>query len=173
MYSSAFWEKEVSMYFPICSVSSISKISSTSSSKLWVLGLMTSCKELSFLKRFFIKAINYFSFWLQFSALVSLDYFSNTAKPSLTFSAVSPKVSTKDIDFLIGLISIKYFEMLLMILRKSSYPRIILNFCYESTIKILPFFNVFNSLTVPILFVMSISTPRLSPSPGVSIVKIV
>ncbi len=74
-------------------------------------------------------------------------------------------------DFLMYSISTKYFETFLMIIKKPRYqrsPKVFL----DKTITILPFCNVFKSLTVPMLFVISISTSRLSSKPGVSIVLI-
>ncbi len=159
------------MYFPIFSFSEICRILWTSILKLWVLGFRIWFDVSRFLSLYIIKPINSFSFWFQFSEFLAFTSRSNSSNLSKRVFASSSWVNTKVSDVLIDLISTKYFETLLMILTKSSYQRI-LKFFLDKTIKILPFCNVFKSLTVPMLFVMSISTPRLSSKPGVSIVLI-
>lgn len=159
------------MYFPIFSFSEICRILWTSILKLWELGFRIWFDFSRFLSLYIIKLINSFSFWFQFSEFLAFTSRSNSSNLSKRVFASSSWVNTKVSDVLIEFISTKYFETLLMILTKSSYQRI-LKFFFDKTIKILPFCSVFKSLTVPMLFVMSISTPRLSSKPGVSIVLI-
>ena len=147
-------ENEVDMKLPISSYAPIFNITYTSSSKLCWLGSMISfsfgsCRILDS-----ISPISCFSFLPQFSFRYP-SLFLNSRNWLSKSSRVSPLVKTNVTDLLIDSMSVKYFDILLIIRTKSEYHRSLKLF-FDMTIRIRPLLKVFSNLTVPMLLVMSI-----------------
>ncbi len=147
-------ENEVDMKLPISSYAPIFNMTYTSSSKQCWLGSRISFSFGSCCILDSISPISCFSFLPQFSSGYH-SLFLNSRNWLSRSSLLSPLVKTNVTDLLIDSMSVKYFDILLIIRTKPEYHRSPKLF-FDRTMRIRPLLKVFSNLTVPMLLMMSI-----------------